>query len=128
MNDAMLAKAIQETEEAKEKEFAKWRKDNDTRRQRNQWTEEGYQKELMATKGLLRAKEQELVEHRVAANEIFLQVESESRDYLSKLIAKGKELDAAEDKHTRLQNTVREHLAKKRELEESLDNLKGMLD
>lgn len=174
MNDAMLAKAIRETEEAKEKEFAiriaKFEEDRIERQEmeemarrlstgvaevtlqtfmempfsqelrslKNEVDEKVYQRklqekavelegknielanketELMAAKSRLEAKEGE---SKIRDGAVAL-LQVEMRDYACKL-------DAANEKYTRLQNTVQDYFKQERVLEDRRENLKKMLE
>lgn len=114
MIDAMVAKAIRETVDAKEKEFAERivisnrTRDEDLKCK----IEEVQMKDIQ-----LKRKDDDLARK---AEELML-MESLLED-------KDRKLEAADEKYALLQSTVRDHFAQKRKLAESQDKLEGMLD
>lgn len=142
MNDAMLAKSIREAEEATEKEVAKRMakelEDREIARQINKKEETEYMRELNAKDILLRNQNEELVrkDDQLTAMRAILAFKEQELDEANNDVEKfstqqmytHNELLDANLKYAELQRTVRDHLDKRSALEESLDNLKKMLD
>lgn len=114
LNDAMIAKMIRDTEDGKEREFAERMAASYEIRdiERKLKTEEIQMKDTQ-----LKGKEDDLVRKR----EELMVMESLLQD-------KVRSLEAADEKYALLQSTVRDHFAKERELADSRDDLKSMLD
>lgn len=142
VKDAMIANAIREAEEAKEKEFAtrmtkEWEQ-RETILQVGEMKESEDKRERSAKYESLKTLNEELIrkDELLVTTRALLELEERQlkaakrtlEDVSTELLWANEELLDANYKYTQFQNTVRDHLGKRKALEESLDNLKEILD